>query len=153
MDICDGLDQYEISADFLSRFKDNFTSKILKRLIKSLEDRGFNVSAHIADNSYSDLAKEVTQDMLESFNYQSNIFLHLKLHKRGDVPFTKKAFAPDLKNYETALRGKLQVQCGMPDYVLSDDSYRLMLASVVSLYYDECALLRPDEKKAAKTQK
>lgn len=153
MDICDGLDQYEISADFLSRFKDNFTSKILKRLIKSLEDRGFNVSAHVADNSYSDLAKEVTQDMLESFNYQSNIFLHLKLHKRGDVPFTKKAFAPDLKNYEIALRGKLQAQCGMPDYVLSDDSYRLMLVSVVSLYYDECALLRPDEKKVAKTQK
>lgn len=146
MDICEGLDQYEISADFLSEFKSSFTARIKNRLIKSLEERDFNVSAHVADNAYEDLARVVDAKILESLNYQSNIFVHLDLQKRGDVAFTKLMFAPDLDKYEISLRQKLAPQCGMPDYRLSDDRYRMMLVSSTSLFYEECYLLRQETK-------
>lgn len=142
MDICEGLDQYEISADFLSEFKRSLTSKIKSRLIQSLEERDFNVSAHVSDNAYDDLARTVDAKMLESLNYQSNIFVHINLQKRGDVSFMRLMFAADVATYENSLRQKLVSQCGVSDYRQSDDRYRMMLVTVASLFYDECELLR-----------
>lgn len=142
IDLCDGIDNYQISGEFLSQFKKDFTEKLLQRLVKSLDKVEFNISSHVSGSSHGFMALPVTPAMLTSLNYQSNIFVHLDLRDRGDVAFNRMMFAPCLEEFENELRYVTSTICGMPDYRLSNDKYRLTLATTASLYYNECALLR-----------
>lgn len=141
-DLCENIDGYEISAEFLGRFKSDFTRDITNRLMKSLESVDFNVTSHVAENSHAMMAKPVTVNELDSLNYQANVFVHLNLQKRGDVAFSKAVFAPDIEVHSTKLTLVTSRPLGIPDYRLSDDKYRMMLVSVASLYYEECEMLR-----------
>ena len=142
MDVCENIENYEISADFLGKFKSDFTAEIMRRLIKSLEKVDFNMSAHLVEDAYEKLAKKVTPAELNALNYQANVFAHLNLQSRGDVAFSRVIFAPDLDSYRIPLAQKTSSACNMPDYRASEDKYRLTLLAVASLFYDECVLLR-----------
>ena len=142
MDICENIENYEISAEFLSKFKSDFSAEIMRRLIKSLEKVDFNMSAHLVENAYDKMAKKVTPTELNALNYQANVFVHLNLQNRGDVAFSRVLFAPDLDSYRIELIQKTSAVCSMPDYLPSEDKYRMTLLAVASLFYDECVLLR-----------
>ena len=142
VDLCDGIDNYDISGEFLSQFKSDFTAKLLDRLVKSLETVDFNISSHTSCNSHANMAKVVTPDVLQQLSYQSNIFVHLDLRERGDVAFNRMIFAPNLDEYENELRVATCALCSVSDYRSSEDRYRLTLATTASLNYSECAQLR-----------
>ena len=142
IDLCDGIDNYDISGEFLSQFKKDFAGKVLERLVKSLETVDFNVSSHVASGSHKYMAVAVTPEVLSKLSYQANIFVHLDLRERGDVAFNRMAFAPNLEMFQTDLCVAMSALCSVSDYRLSNDRYRLTLATTASLYYSECALLR-----------
>ena len=82
VDLCEDITNHQISTDYLLEYKNNLKKKLSSQLINHLEELSFNLSEHVADGKFSNLIKEIDLDLIDKWQYQSNIFLHVESNER-----------------------------------------------------------------------
>ena len=148
--ICDvplseNIEQHEVSGDYLSKYRADLQQLLFERLIASLQDVNFNISAHVAEGRYLNMALPVTHEQFTTLDRQSNIFLQVNSTRRGIIPPHVEVFAPNTDLYANKLY--LKMRPIEAQYVESEDKYRLMLVKTATYFYDECVALRPAKTK------
>lgn len=148
--ICDvplseNIEQHEVSGDYLSKYRADLQQLLFDRLIASLQDVNFNISAHVAEGRYLNMALPVTHEQFTTLDRQSNIFLQVNSTRRGIIPPHVEVFAPNTDLYANKLY--LKMRPIEAQYVESEDKYRLMLVKTATYFYDECVALRPAKTK------
>ncbi len=139
--LCEGIEQYKVQSTFINEFKNTITTDIKAKLVEQLEKIGFDMSSHIANGSFVELATEVEPQIIVNMGNQANIFVRINLKKRGDMPIGRILLAPNLGQNELQLRDKIVPYCGVQSFGELEDNYRVMLVTTASLKYDECVLL------------
>ena len=139
--LCEGIEKYKVQSNFINEFKNSITLDIKEKLIEQLEKIKFDISAHIAEDKFSELASEVTPQYIVNMGSQANVFVRINLKKRGDMPIGKILLAPSLSLYELKLRDMIVPYCGVQNFCELEDNYRIMLVTTASLKYEECVLL------------
>ena len=139
--LCEGIEKYKVQSNFINEFKNSITLDIKEKLIEQLEKIKFDISAHIAEDKFSELASEVTPQYIVNMGSQANVFVRINLKKRGDMPIGKILLAPSLSLYELKLRDMIVPYCGVQNFCELEGNYRIMLVTTASLKYEECVLL------------
>ena len=139
--LCEGIEKYKVQSSFINEFKNAITTAIKTELIEQLAKNCFDISSHIVNNNFVELAAEVDAQTIVNMGSQANVFARINLKKRGDMPIGKILLAPNLGLYELQLRDKITPYCGVQNFIELEDNYRMMLVTTASLKYDECVLL------------
>jgi hypothetical protein len=139
--LCEGIEKYKVQSNFINEFKSTITTAIKTKLIEQLEKIYFDISSHVVNQKFAELAAEVDAQTIVNMGNQANVFARINLKKRGDVPIGKILLAPNLGLYELHLRDKIVPYCGVQNFIELEDNYRMMLVTTASLKYDECVLL------------
>lgn len=140
IDLCEDIANHQISADYLSSYKNTMKQKLRNRLLVELDNIDFNISNHVANNLHSQIAKEVTSEVVNDWYNQSKIFLHVMSTERAIIPIDYLIIAPDLKIYKQALINKLGSRYN-PTLINSEDKYQIAMIQLAALSADECVIL------------
>lgn len=148
IDLCKDLDNHQISAEYLSEYKNNLKKELTSRLMNLLEKISFNISEHVICAKFSNLAKEIDTELINNWHNQANIFLHVRSNERPIITPNNIVFAPNLNNVQMQLSKKLEKMYA--SFVESDDNYKMTLASIITLKFEECVALHDTEKSKLK---
>lgn len=136
VDLCADISNHQISADYLAEYKSNMKKELTTRLISVLEKISFNISEHVTSGKFSNLAKDVNADLINSWQSQAKIFLQVKSNDRPVISPNNIVFAPNLKTVYIDLSKKLEkLYASLVD---TEDNYKMTLVSVVTLKFEEC---------------
>ena len=149
IDLCKDLDNHQISVEYLSEYKNNLKKELTSRLMNLLEKISFNISEHVASGKFSNIVKDVDVALINNWHSQANIFLHVKSNDRPVIAPNNIVFAPNLNTVYIQLSKKLEKMYA--SFVESDDNYKMTLASVITLKFEECVTLQGGE--VGKTKK
>lgn len=138
VDLCEDITNHQISTDYLLEYKNNLKKKLSSQLINHLEELSFNLSEHVADGKFSNLIKEIDLDLIDKWQYQSNIFLHVESNERPIIIPNNIVFGYNSNLIGNKLSNKLR-NATFEDY---DDRYNILLTSVVTLSFDECVVFK-----------
>lgn len=142
IDLCEGIDNYEITAEYLSSYKAKMKEMFTKRLFEKMESLGFNMSEHIATGKFSNIAIDVDTEMLSRWHRQAGIFLHVRSNERAVINTDNLIFASNLKSTRINLTKKLN-NLEISSYGESKDRYKITLTRVATLAFDECVAFQP----------
>lgn len=140
IDLCKNISQHTIDADYLSTFKKQMRQELKAALVKKLEDIEFSITAHVADNSFSSIAVDIDTEFIRNLMHQSKMFLHIQSTNtdRAIINTSDLIFAPDIDKWQGKLSRKFN---GIyPEYIKSEDKYRITLMRMVPLYFSECVI-------------
>lgn len=141
VNLCQSLEKYEITTEFLSQFKKDLNIEILTSLINHLDNKEFNISQHIVSDDFTGVAKAVDGQILEALNRQAGPFVHQHLALRGNVIPSIYIFTYDQASNDNALRNKLS-SIDYSNIFSTENRYAMTLVKVMALQYDECRLLK-----------
>ena len=140
IDFCDSIENHEITGEYLKEYKEELNNKLRSILFNLPELANFNISAHIVENKFSNIAKQVDHEIVECFDNQSVLFLHVNSTERV-IRLSKNIFAPEINIYESKLRkGYNRLSTGV-SFINSDDKYILILLKTATLSVNECVML------------
>lgn len=148
IDLCKDLDNHQISAEYLSEYKNDLKKELTSRLIALLEKISFNISEHVASGKFSNIVKDVDGALINNWHTQANIFLHVKSNDRPIITPNNIVLAPNLNIVHKLLSKKLEKMYAL--FVESDDNYKMTLVSVITLKFEECVALHDAEKNKLK---
>lgn len=140
IDLCEDIANYQISVDYLAEYKSRLKKELTERLTGILEKISFNISEHMTLGKFSNLARDIDAGLINNWHSQANIFLHVKSNERPMITPNNIVFAPNLNVVHIDLTKKLdKMYASFVDY---DDKYKMTLASVVTLKFEECVALQ-----------
>lgn len=140
IDLCEDIANHQISADYLSSYKNIMKQKLKDRLLSELDNINFNISNHVANKFHSQVAKEVTSEVIDDWYNQSKIFLHIMSTERAIIPIEYMIIAPNLEIYKQGLVSKLSTSHN-PTLINSEDKYQMAMIQMAALSVDECVIL------------
>ena len=143
VDLCKDIANHQISADYLAEYKSNLKKELTERLMGFLEKISFNISEHITSGKFNNLAKDINNELINNWHSQANIFLHVKSNERPIITPNNIVFAPNLSVVHHELSRKLEKLYA--SFVANDDNYKMTVASIVTLKFDECVALHCNE--------
>lgn len=138
VDLCEDIANHQISEEYLLEYKNNLKKKLSSQLINHLEELSFNLSEHVVDGKFSNLIKMIDLDLIDKWQYQSNIFLQVESNERPIIIPNNIVFGYDSNLIGNKLSNKLR-NATFEDY---DDRYNILLASVVTLSFEECVVFK-----------
>lgn len=140
IDLCEDIANYQISADYLSSYKNVMKQKLKDKLLFELDNINFNISNHVVNNFYSKIAKEVTSAVIDDWYNQSKIFLHVMSTERAVIPIEYMIIAPNVETYKQTLINKLAVRYN-PTLINLENNYQMTMIQTAALSADECVIL------------
>ena len=140
IDLCSDIANHQISADYLADYKSRLKKELTDRLMSFLEKISFNISEHVTSGRFSNLAKDIDTALINNWHSQANIFLHVKSNDRPIITPNNIVFAPNLNVVHVELSKKLEKMYA--SFVDSDDKFKMTLASIITLKFDECVTLQ-----------
>ena len=140
IDLCSDIANHQISADYLADYKSRLKKELTDRLMSFLEKISFNISEHVTSGRFSNLAKDIDTALINNWHSQANIFLQVKSNDRPIITPSNIVFAPNLNVVHVELSKKLEKMYA--SFVDSDDKYKMTLASIITLKFDECVTLQ-----------
>ena len=102
-----------------------------------MEKIDFNMSEHVATGRFSNIVNEIDGEMLNSWNRQAGIFLHVKSNERAIINTDNLCFASRLNATRINLSRKLN-NLDISSYGNYDDRYKITLVRVATLAFEEC---------------
>lgn len=146
LELCKNISQHKIDADYLSSFKAQMRNELKTSLLEKLKNIDFSIAAHVADNSFSNIALDIDSEFVKDFMYQSKIFMQIQSTNRPIIETSDIIFAPDMDKWHIKLANKIS---GIyPDYIPCEDKYRMTLLRMVPLSFDECVLFKSKSTKS-----
>jgi len=145
VDLCEDIDNHRIEADYLKSYKNRLFDKVARNLLTDRVLSDFNISAHVVDDRFSEIAVPVTRDLVVDIDNKSDLFLHIRSDKRGEILRSTGIYAPSLDYYKDNLRKKLGKYS--EPYFESNDKYGLQFVKTATLWFEECVMLRPQKSK------
>lgn len=142
VDLCENINDYQMSAEFLAVYQADVKEKIQKRLLDKLNAMLLDVSEHVASNKYTNMMKEVDVQLLTDWNRQAGIFLHVRSNERALITTDNNIFASSLNVTRHNLLRRLQ-SMDISSIEETNDRYRITLLRVATLSFDECVALKP----------
>ncbi|MDR0939291.1 MAG: hypothetical protein LBN29_08070 [Mediterranea sp.] len=140
LDLTENIEKHEMQEEALKAYKRQLFEKIATALMAYPALAEFDISAHAADNSFANIANEVTRDTASRLDAMSGLFMHVSSKERGEIICSTSIFAPSLNLYRDRLRKKLG-RYSEP-YFESENKYRLTYVKTATLWFDECVALR-----------
>lgn len=140
IDLCDDIDNHDISPEYLSKYKDGLKNKLKGLLLGSLERINFDISAHVAEDLHNDLARSVDAELLAEWNAQAQVPIHVQSTERAVVPTDDNVLAPNVNVWGPKVSRKIGSIAS--SVIGSEDSYRMTLVHTAALSFDECVALR-----------
>lgn len=140
IELCEDIENHKIEEEYLKNYKKRLFDGIAKNLINSQDLSDFDISAHIVDNKFSNIAMQVTRDFVDDIENKSDLFLHISSNERGEIIRSTGIYAPSLKNYRDKMRKRLGKYS--EPYFESNDMYRLVFVKTATLWFKECVMLR-----------
>lgn len=138
IDLCKDIENHVIDLDYLSEYKKGIRKVLKKQLVEALNDMGFNLSSHITENKFNEVAVEINPNIIKGWVEQSRLFVHIRTNNRTLVDYLTLVFANDANNNEQAIKDMVN-----DAYVVaSDDRYRITMMRFASLSFDECVMFQ-----------
>lgn len=148
MDLCSDLDNYDISAEYLSDLKTNFINGLNMRLVSVLDDIRFDIADHAANNSFNNIAKEIDPNIIRDLDNQALMFVHIQSVERSTITsLNKLLFVPNINKWRNLLYKKFH-SIDNPSFEGTDNLYRMTLLRTATLDFDECVALRQPSHKS-----
>jgi len=141
IDLCEDIDNHKIEKDYLKEFKERLFDKIAKHLFSVLTLLNFDISAHIVDDRFSEIAKSITRDLVYKMDDKSDLFLNISSSERGEIIRSTGIYASSLNLYRDNMRKKLGKYS--EPYFETNDKYRLVFVKTATLWFKECVMLKP----------
>ncbi len=139
--LTENIEQHEVTGEYLSNYRTNLQTQIFERLLTSLREADFDISAHVAKDRFSNMAKVLTREHFGRLDRQSDIFIQIDSSRRGMVGKIVLLLAPSVDQYGNDLEVKMHPIAAQK--IESDDRYRMMLVKIATYFFDECVALRP----------
>ena len=139
IDFCADISNYKVNMEAISKYKESLNQKVIDKLLTRKEIRDFDISNHIANNAYPDIAVGVNRELVATLDKQSGIFLSVNSKERGMIVPSTAIFAPSLGLYHEALRRKLGKYS--EPYFENFDKYRLVFLKTATVWFRECVNL------------
>lgn len=136
VDLCANISQYNITSESFSKYKENLLRQVIDNLMARKEIREFDISNHIANNAFADIAMEVNRKLVAALDEQSGIFMNVKSQQRGVIVPSTAVFAPSLGKYRDTIRKKLGKYS--EPYYESADKYCLTFLKTATAWFQEC---------------
>ena len=136
IDFCAYTNQYNISPESFIEYKNTLSQKVTAQLLARKEIKEFDISNHIANNSFSDIALEINRELITTIDKQSGIFLNINSTERSMIVPSTAIFAPSLGLYHDAMRKKLGKYS--EPYFESTDKFRLTFLKTATIKFQEC---------------
>lgn len=140
IDLCTNISQYSITSESLSKYKETLIRQVIDKLLARKEVREFDISDHIANNAFADIAQEVNRKLVTALDEQSGIFLNVNSQQRGVIVPSTAVFAPSLGKYRDSIRKKLGKYS--EPYYESADKYCLTFLKTATVWFQECVNLK-----------
>lgn len=141
------IDEYEISEEYLAKYKQNLKANLANLLIQHI-DQIFNISDHFVNDSFSMLAKSVSQNIVDTWCRMADVFIHVNPQLRSDIQSRYFLFAYDLQRLQHQMSQKItNIRPSMQE---SSDKYKLTLLSIAQLDFEECVMFQNQENKTKK---
>lgn len=110
--------------------------QVIDSLLSRKEIREFDISNHIANNTFADIAMEVNRKLVTALDEQSGIFLNVNSQQRGVIVPSTAVFAPSLGKYRDSIRKKLGKYS--EPYYESAGKYCLTFLKTATVWFQEC---------------
>ena len=136
VDLCANISQYNITSESLSKYKETLMRQVIDSLLSRKEIREFDISNHIANNTFADIAMEVNRKLVTALDEQSGIFLNVNSQQRGVIVPSTAVFAPSLGKYRDSIRKKLGKYS--EPYYESAGKYCLTFLKTATVWFQEC---------------
>ena len=146
IDLCEGIEGHEVTAEYLGAYKYRIKEKLVRRLEEMMKKIDFNMSEHVATNKFPEIVSEIDAETLNSWNRQAGIFLYVKSNERAVIPTDNLCFASNLKATRNNLSKKLN-NLDVSSYGESDDRYKITLVRVATLDFEECVAFQTTNKR------
>ena len=137
IDLCEGIEGHEITAEYLGSYKAKIKEKFVQRLEDMMTKINFNMSEHVATNKFPEIVDAIDAEILNSWNRQAGIFLHVKSNERAVINTDNLCFASNLRATKNNLTSKLN-NLDISSYGECDDRYKITLVRVATLAFEEC---------------
>lgn len=138
IDLCEDLENHVIGLEYLSEYKKNIRKVLKEHIVNNLENMEFNLTSHVAENQYADVAVDINTDFVRDWVEQSLLFVQINSKDRAVINSSTLVFAPDVDRWRINLSRKFN---GIyPDYINSENKYRMTLFRMASLSFDECVI-------------
>ena len=142
IDLSRGIEDYVITENYLKTYKEQLFDKIAENLITYPALSDFDISAHVVDNRFSEIAKEVTRNLIDDIDDKSDLFLCVSSSERGEIIRSTGIYAPSLNLYRENLRKKLGKYS--EPYFESTDKYRIVFIKTATLWFKESVVLKSE---------
>lgn len=141
IDLCADITNHQISADYLSEYQNNLKRELKDRLLSHIDTTvSFNISEHVANDEFSNLSKPTDMKMIDDWQRQANVFVHVRSNERPMLIPNNIVFAHDYSTYSNKLYGKLsKIQPSFEEY---DDKYKMTMLSIIALSFEECVVFQ-----------
>jgi hypothetical protein len=140
IDLSDGIEKHTVTEDYLKAYREKLFNKITKNLLSCSALSEFDISAHIVDNSFSEIAKEVTRNLIDDIDNKSDLFLRISSNERGEIIRSTGIYVPSLNIFRDNLRRKIGKYS--EPYFESNDKCRLVFIKTATLWFKECVNLK-----------
>jgi hypothetical protein len=146
IDFAEGIQCHEISEEYLASYQKQLRDRIVFKLMSNPLIKEFDMSAHIANDAFADIAKKVAavefngSVSIDKVMHQSDIFLHLRPLNRGTISPSTYLFASNCKKNESDLRKKMGSR--MESYLTYSNPNRVTMLQIVSFNFNECVIFQ-----------
>lgn len=137
IDFCKDVADFHISEASMREYKRKLCEKIIDKLLSKREISEFNISAHIAENSFAEIAMDADRKLGNLLDERAGIFLAVNSSERGVIVQSASVFAPSASLYRDVLSRKLFGNSSL-SVIDTNDNYKLTMLKVVSLNFSEC---------------
>lgn len=137
-------DSHVHGIDFEKCSLDELRDDITLHLIDNNRLNDFNITEHILDNTFADIAQKVTSHgddnsvSLANVKHQSDVFMHVNSRQRGFIMPSTYVVAPLAQQYDIKLRQKIKFDTCLH----SSNAYRLIMLQIMCLEFDECVMFQ-----------
>ncbi|MDR0969875.1 MAG: C1 family peptidase [Lentimicrobiaceae bacterium] len=140
IDFFEGIENHKIEEGYLKNYKETLFDKIAKHLMSINQLYDFDISAHIADNRFSEISKVVERNLVDEVESKSGLFLSISSSERGIIVPSTGIYAPSLNQFKDNLRKKLGKYS--ESYFEENDKFRLTFLKTATLWFRECVNLK-----------
>ena len=141
IDLCEGIENYQATSEYLFLYKSNLKAKLKSRMFETLSKMSFNMTEHLVSGKFSNILKDINEDVIADWERQAGLFVHIQSPERAVITTDNQVYAYNLNANRSKVINKLAT-LHASSYQDVDDPFRVTLVRVAPLSFNECVVFQ-----------